>query len=65
MHRSRDGRSMATASTWLLRKGYCNTRKEAVKLVKRKKVKINNRIAETRIGYSLPRSIYIIDQGVI
>lgn len=51
MSRSREGRHTAKASTWLLRHKLVGTRDEAVKLIKRKKVFIRDKLAQTGIGY--------------
>lgn len=52
MSRSREGRHTAKASTWMLRLGLVNTRDEAIKLIKRKKVLIRGSPAQTRVGYT-------------
>lgn len=54
--KSRIGRHTATASTWLLRFGLCKTRSEAVKLVKRGRVRVFGNVAHTAVRYSNPKS---------
>lgn len=51
MSRSREGRHTAKASTWLLRHELADNRDKAIKLVKRGKVFIRNRLAQTKTGY--------------
>jgi len=51
MNRSREGRHTAKASTWLLRHGMVTTLDKAVKLVKRRKVFVRGKLAETKVGY--------------
>ena len=51
MTRSREGRHTAKASTWLLRHKLVATRDGAVKLIKRGKVFIRNKLAQTNVGY--------------
>ena len=57
--KSRLGRHHATASTWLLRRGIVKTREEAVKLVKRGKVKFDGKIVQTLYLYEKPYLIII------
>ena len=52
MSRSREGRHTAKASTWLIRLGLVKDREDAVKLVKRGKVKIKGLIAKTGNSYT-------------
>ena len=51
MHRSREGRHTAKASTWMLRHHLVENREQAVKLVQRGKVKIRGSLAETIVSY--------------
>jgi ribosomal 50S subunit-recycling heat shock protein len=52
MSKSREGRHTAKASTWLIRLGLAKDREDAVKLVKRGKVKIKGLIAKTGNSYT-------------
>ena len=57
--KSRHGRHNATASTWLLRYGLVKDRGTAVKMIKRRKVIIDGKTAQTRVGYDKPKSLLI------
>jgi len=52
MSKSREGRHTAKASTWLIRLGLAKDREDAVKLVKRGKVRINGTLAKTKHSYT-------------
>lgn len=52
MRKSGEGRHTAKASTWLLRLGLVDTRKNAVKLVTRREVLIRDKVARTGAEYT-------------
>ena len=62
MSKSREGRHTAMASTWLLRRGLCQTREAAVKLVQRGRVLVDGKVARTRVGYHQPKTVALLEE---